>query len=184
MRDTFKIVRWPDVQFLMDKPGFRENSHLINSVEGINEYGSSAYLVDSAWLEKVTGPSPERERLIIVSITDISPQGDAYCSILTSGSPEDALKQLRGYIDTEVCERGIELEPDYDDLLDLLSSDHGNECSKPEEIEYEGSGAGEFIIAVKILGKTAKTLPLIPNHMGRAHYDCVSEARYVPTPSP
>ena len=184
MRDTFEIVRWPDVQFLMDKPGFRENSHLINSVEGINEYGSSAYLVDSAWLEKVTGPSPERERLIIVSITDISPQGDAYCSILTSGSPEDALKQLRGYIDTEVCERGIELEPDYDDLLDLLSSDHGNEFSRPEEIEYEGSGAGEFIIAVKILGKTAKTLPLIPNHMGRAHYDCVSEARYVPTPSP
>ena len=95
--------------------------------------------------------------MIIVSITDICPQGDAYCSILTSSSPKDALKQLRGYIDTEVCERGIELEPDYEDLLDLLSSDHGNECSRPEEIEYEGSGAGEFIIAVKILDMTAGT---------------------------
>lgn len=184
MRDTFEIVEWPDVQFLMDKPGFRENSHLINGVEGINEYGSSAYLVNSSWLEKVTGASPEKERMIIVSITDISPQGDAYCSILTSDSPEDTLNQIRGYIDTEISERGIEAEPDYDGLLALLSSDHGNECSGPEEIEYEGAGAGEFIIAVKILGKTAKTLPLRPNRMGRAHYDCVSEARYVPTPSP
>ena len=157
MRDTFEIVRWPDVQFLMDKPGFRENSHLINSVEGINEYGSSAYLVNSAWLEKVTGPAPERKMLIIVSITDISPQGDAYGSIMTSGSPEDALQQLRRYIDMEVCERGIEVEPDYDDLLALPSSVHGNECSGPEEIEYEGSGAGEFIIAVKILDMTAGT---------------------------
>lgn len=157
MRDTFEIVRWPDVQSLMDKPGFRENSHLINSEVGISEYGSSAYLVSSAWLEKVTDPSPERERLIIVSITDISPQGDAYGSILTSRSPEDALKQIKGYIDTEICERSIEVEPDYDDLLDLLSYVHGNECSGPEEIEYEGSGAGEFIIAVKIMDITAGT---------------------------
>ena len=157
MRDTFEIVRWPDVQFLMDKPGFRENSHLINGIEGINEYGSSAYLVNSAWLEKVTGASPEKERMIIVSITDISPQGDAYGSILTSRSPEDALQQLRRYIDMEVCERDIEVEPDYDDLLDLLSSDHGNECSGPEEIEYEGAGSGEFIIAVKILEMTTGT---------------------------
>lgn len=157
MKDTFEIVEWPDVQFLMDKPGFRENSHLINGVEGINEYGSSAYLVNSAWLEKVTGASPERKRMIIVSITDISPQGDAYCSILTSGSPEDALNQLRGYIDTEISERGIEAEPDYDGLLALLSSDHGNECSGPEEIEYEGAGSGEFIIAVKILEMTTGT---------------------------
>lgn len=104
MRDTFEIVEWPDVQFLMDKPGFMENSHLINDIEGINEYGSSAYLVNSAWLEKVTGASPEQERMIIVSITDISPQGDAYCSILTSDSPEDALNQIRGYIDTEISE--------------------------------------------------------------------------------
>lgn len=52
MKELFEVVAFPDVQFLMDKEGFRENSHLINDDLGLELYGSSAYFVNTEWLEK------------------------------------------------------------------------------------------------------------------------------------
>ena len=37
----------------MTKVGFRENSALINSEKGLIKYGSSAYIVNPEWLNKV-----------------------------------------------------------------------------------------------------------------------------------
>jgi hypothetical protein len=38
---------------LMGKEGFFQNCSLINSERGLEEYGSSAYLVDEEWFKKV-----------------------------------------------------------------------------------------------------------------------------------
>lgn len=46
----YVVVQWPEVQELMDKKGFRENSYLINDERGVNDFGSSAYFVDYDWL--------------------------------------------------------------------------------------------------------------------------------------
>lgn len=49
---TYKIIEWPEVQYLMDKPGFEEHSYLINDEKGLDDFGSSAYFVESEWLSK------------------------------------------------------------------------------------------------------------------------------------
>lgn len=49
-KNKFEVVSWPDVQYLFDIPGFRENSYLINDSKGIEDFGSSAYFVNSEWL--------------------------------------------------------------------------------------------------------------------------------------
>lgn len=46
------IVCWPESQMLMEKEGFYDNCSLINSERGLEEYGSSAYLVDKDWYQK------------------------------------------------------------------------------------------------------------------------------------
>jgi len=51
--NNFVVVCWPNSQALMDKPGFRENSYLVNDDKGIEDFGSSAYFVDEEWLESV-----------------------------------------------------------------------------------------------------------------------------------
>ena len=50
MEDKFIVVTFPDIQDLMDLPGFDENSHLINDELGLDLYGSSAYFVKEQWL--------------------------------------------------------------------------------------------------------------------------------------
>ena len=50
-RETFEIICWPEIQLLMDEEGFEENAFLINDEKGIEEYGSSAYFVNSEWLQ-------------------------------------------------------------------------------------------------------------------------------------
>lgn len=50
---SYVIVCWPDSQMLMGKKGFYENCSLINSERGLEVYGSSAYLVDKEWYEKL-----------------------------------------------------------------------------------------------------------------------------------
>ena len=52
MRETFIIITWPDIQDYMDKPGFEENSCLINEEPFLSEYGSSAYFVRESWVEE------------------------------------------------------------------------------------------------------------------------------------
>ena len=48
----YKIVCWPESQMLMEKEGFYNNCSLINSDRGLEEFGSSAYLVDENWYQK------------------------------------------------------------------------------------------------------------------------------------
>lgn len=54
MKQVFEVVTWPDSQALMDYRGWDSNSYLINDDKGLEVFGSSAYFVDSAWLNKVT----------------------------------------------------------------------------------------------------------------------------------
>ena len=52
MAREFVIVEWPESQYLMDLPGFKENCCLANDEVFVEEYGSSAYFVDKEWLNK------------------------------------------------------------------------------------------------------------------------------------
>lgn len=47
--DKAVIAMWPYSQNLMEAKGFEENTYLINTEEGISEYGSSAYVVNEDW---------------------------------------------------------------------------------------------------------------------------------------
>lgn len=42
------LVEWPDVQYLMDKEGFKENSSLADE----EKFGSSAYFVSEEWYDE------------------------------------------------------------------------------------------------------------------------------------
>lgn len=53
MKDLYKVVQWPDIQELMDKPGFEDNSYLINDDKGLDDFGSSAYFINLQWLEEL-----------------------------------------------------------------------------------------------------------------------------------
>ena len=50
---SYEIVCWPESQMLMEKEGFFDNCSLINSDRGLEEFGSSAYLVDKDWYQKL-----------------------------------------------------------------------------------------------------------------------------------
>ena len=39
-KNLFTIVEWPECQYLMDIPGFRENSYLVNDMAGMEKFGS------------------------------------------------------------------------------------------------------------------------------------------------
>ena len=52
-KDTFTVVCWPEVQDLMAYEDFHSNSVLIDNKEMYDEYGSSAYLVRTQWLNKI-----------------------------------------------------------------------------------------------------------------------------------
>ena len=47
--EEYVVIQWPDVQYLMDKEGFEENSYLVNDDRGIEDFGSSAYFVSEEW---------------------------------------------------------------------------------------------------------------------------------------
>ena len=50
-QDTYEVVCWPEIQFLFGEEGFEQNSYLINDEKGIDDFGSSAYFVNSDWLQ-------------------------------------------------------------------------------------------------------------------------------------
>lgn len=50
--NNYVVVCWPESQMLMEKKGFRQNCELINSEQGFDKYGSSAYLVNEEWYEQ------------------------------------------------------------------------------------------------------------------------------------
>lgn len=47
--EDFEIIGWPEIQKLMDKDGFEENSTLINPNDSMN-IGCCTYLVNKTWL--------------------------------------------------------------------------------------------------------------------------------------
>lgn len=50
--EEYSIIGWPEIQDLMEKPGFRDNATLIE--ENFNMgIGSSTYLVCNEWLEEL-----------------------------------------------------------------------------------------------------------------------------------
>lgn len=53
MSYMYQVIQWPEIQELMDLPGFRENSFLINDPLGLNDFGSSAYFVSKNWLDSI-----------------------------------------------------------------------------------------------------------------------------------
>ncbi len=52
MKEKCIIITWPEIQDYMDKPGFEENSCLINEEPFFSEYGFSAYFVRESWAEE------------------------------------------------------------------------------------------------------------------------------------
>ena len=52
MDNLFEIVLWPEVQELMDREGWEDNSYLANDDKAIDDFGSSAYFVRKSWLDK------------------------------------------------------------------------------------------------------------------------------------
>ena len=52
MKETYIVVCWPEIQSIMDKPAFSENSCLINDEPLLSEYGSSAYFVNKSWFDE------------------------------------------------------------------------------------------------------------------------------------
>ena len=47
MKDKYIIIQWPEIQYFMELKGFRENFYLINDEKEIEEFGSSAYFVNT-----------------------------------------------------------------------------------------------------------------------------------------
>lgn len=48
----FTVVCWPEIQALMEEPGFWEHCHLINDASGLEQFGPQAYFCEVAWLNK------------------------------------------------------------------------------------------------------------------------------------
>jgi hypothetical protein len=69
-QNLYAPVCWPCVQMLFDIEGFQENSRLIDDERGIEEYGSSAYFVNTQWLDQATKP-----RLYIARDKDVKEEG-------------------------------------------------------------------------------------------------------------
>lgn len=48
----YEIVCWPESQDCMEIADFYHHAYLINDDEGLEKYGSSAYVVEKSWLEE------------------------------------------------------------------------------------------------------------------------------------
>ena len=51
--NEFIVIRWPEIQELMEVNGFEQNCCLINDDPFIQEYESSAYFVRVNWLKNI-----------------------------------------------------------------------------------------------------------------------------------
>ena len=50
MKRKFTVVEWPYSQNLFEMEGFEDNCQLINCEKGLEDFGSSAYFVDTEFL--------------------------------------------------------------------------------------------------------------------------------------
>lgn len=53
MTTKYEIVTWPEVQDLMSFNDFNKHACLANDDYFVEKYGSSAYFVDSEWMEVI-----------------------------------------------------------------------------------------------------------------------------------
>lgn len=50
--EDYEIIEWPEIQDIMDLPGFEEHATLITPNDDMG-IGSSTYLVDKEWLQRI-----------------------------------------------------------------------------------------------------------------------------------
>lgn len=48
----YVVLEWPESQWLYDIEDWEEHCYLVNDVDGMNKFGSSAYFVEEEWLTK------------------------------------------------------------------------------------------------------------------------------------
>lgn len=89
---NYTIIEWPKIQDLMDLEGFEENAYLINDEKGIENFGSSAYFVNTSWLKE----------LHLYNIDD------EYIKLL-----KDEIEAWKGYAIEIVENQGIQWENDF-----------------------------------------------------------------------
>ena len=51
--DEYVPICWPDIQYYMDLEGFDEHAYLINDEQGLDDFGSSAYMVEKGCLNSL-----------------------------------------------------------------------------------------------------------------------------------
>jgi len=51
--DIYVPIEWPEIQSFMELDGFDEHAYLINDEQGLEDFGSSAYMVEKAWLNSL-----------------------------------------------------------------------------------------------------------------------------------
>lgn len=47
----YVVITWPESQKLMELEDFKDHSYLINSEEGIDTFGYSAYFIEKDWYD-------------------------------------------------------------------------------------------------------------------------------------
>lgn len=57
--EEYEIIDWPEIQYYMDKEGFKENATLITPNENMG-IGSSTYLVKIEWLKTTENVAIDR----------------------------------------------------------------------------------------------------------------------------
>lgn len=57
--EEYEIIDWPEIQYYMDKEGFKENATLITPNESMG-IGSSTYLVKVEWLKTTENVASDR----------------------------------------------------------------------------------------------------------------------------
>lgn len=98
---NYIIVEWPEVQTLMEREGFEENSCLINSGIFLERYGSSAYFVDKYWYENQY-EEPEIKTFVYRKLIKNTIWTEEYIEI-DCETKEEALEQIKN-LESFSCE--------------------------------------------------------------------------------
>lgn len=91
---TFKIIGWPEIQNLLNKPGFEENSQLVNQDNLVEIYGPSAYFVFEGWLEGLDKQEEEEFEYEFIVETELTVVEAANFSVWAKNYEEAKEKAL------------------------------------------------------------------------------------------
>ena len=53
MEYLYVLIRWPEIQYFMTEPGFKEHSCLANDEQFVDKFGGSSYFVQKTWADEV-----------------------------------------------------------------------------------------------------------------------------------